>query len=131
VSKQFGINVGFTFSSVPSPLNRDVSLCLYRITQEALHNVARHSGAAEASVRLAADGDGLRLDIADPGVGFDPRVQKTGLGLVSMRERVAFVGGTLDIDAWPGGGTRLDVRVPLIPAFKGSFPPLHPVVGGT
>jgi PAS domain S-box-containing protein len=122
VSRQFGVDVAFSAAGLPESVDPNVSLCLYRITQEALHNVARHSGAREASVRLTRDDDGLSLQIADPGIGFDPRVQHAGLGLISMRERVSFVKGQLAIHAFPGGGTHLDVRVPLAPMGKVSFP---------
>jgi signal transduction histidine kinase len=118
VTTQYGVNVAFTSAALTRPVDPNVSLCLYRIAQEALHNVARHSGAPEASVRLTCDNDGLLLQIADPGIGFEPRVQRTGLGLISMRERAAIVGGKLAIEAFPGRGTRLDVRVPLASALK-------------
>jgi signal transduction histidine kinase len=78
--------------------------------------VARHSQAREAQVSVAGDDRHVDLRIADAGVGFDPRdVPHTGLGLVSMRERVAILNGQLAIDAVPGGGTRVIVRIPLEP----------------
>ncbi len=91
-----------------------MSLCLYRITQEALHNVAKHSQARDASVQLTHEGNDVHLQIADSGVGFDPFVgDRAGLGLVSMRERVGVLKGHLVIHASPGQGTRIGVRVPL------------------
>src|SRR5262249_34690762 len=99
---------------LPQDVDPHVSLCLYRIAQEALHNVARHSRASAAEVRLRRDDDSLALQIADSGVGFDPHdVGRPGLGLLSMRERANFLGGELAIHAFPGGGTRIDVRIPL------------------
>jgi signal transduction histidine kinase len=114
-SKQRNLRVAFTQGAIPQSVASDVSLCLYRIVQEALHNVARHSQAEEASVSLTCDEDDhIILRIVDAGVGFDPRqVQDGGLGIVSMRERVTVVKGQLAIDAVPGGGTQITVRVPL------------------
>lgn len=116
ISQQSGVQVLFTHGILPQKIDPNVSLCLYRIVQEALHNVARHSQAQEAQVRLTRHGDSLTLQVADPGVGFDPQAEHAGLGLISMRERVAFLRGKLSIHAHPGGGTRVDVRVPLMPS---------------
>jgi PAS domain S-box-containing protein len=114
-SIQHHIAVEFTHGDIPIGVTADVSLCLYRITQEALHNVTRHSGATRALVRIARDADELTLNIADQGVGFTPRdSERGGLGLVSMRERVSFIGGQIIIHSAPGQGTRIGVRVPLL-----------------
>ena len=116
VSQQRDMTVVFTEAVLPEDLDPSVSLCLYRITQEALHNAVKHSQAREASVRLERDGDDMHLEIADSGVGFDPvAADQAGLGLVSMRERVGVLKGQLVIQAVPGGGTRIRVRVPLTP----------------
>jgi len=114
-SQQRNLRVAFTQGSIPSAVGSDISLCLYRIVQEALHNVARHSHAEEAHVSLTCDEDDhIVLRIEDAGIGFDPRqVQHAGLGIVSMRERVTVVKGQLTIDAVPGGGTQIAVRIPL------------------
>jgi signal transduction histidine kinase len=99
---------------VPARVSADVSLCLYRVAQEALHNVVRHSGATQASVRIARESDALTLQIADQGVGFSlVDVDRAGLGLISMQERISFLGGDVAIHSSPGGGTRIRVRVPL------------------
>ena len=111
-------DVAITFSEahIPDVVDPSVSLCLYRITQEALHNVAKHSLSHDASVRLERNGDEFLLIIADSGIGFDPLVaDHAGLGLASMRERVAILKGQLAIQAVPGGGTRISVRVPVTP----------------
>jgi PAS domain S-box-containing protein len=115
ISQQGGVPIAFTHESIPGGVDPNVSLCLYRITQEALHNVARHSHATDAEVRLAADAQHLTLHIADSGVGFDARTSHAGLGLVSMRERAALLRGEMVVETFPGGGTRIGVRVP----FKG------------
>ncbi len=112
------IAIEFADSSVPLVVPRDTALCLYRIVQEALQNVVKHSGATAAKVELAMEGSGLRLAIRDDGVGFDPEVIRVNgsLGLVSMAERARFVHGRLSIDSHAGKGTRIDVRVPIAPA---------------
>jgi PAS domain S-box-containing protein len=116
VSQQSEMTVVFSEAVLPESFDPSVSLCLYRITQEALHNAVKHSQAREASVRLERDGDDVQLEIADSGVGFDSvAADHAGLGLVSMRERVGVLKGQLVIQAVPGGGTRIRVRVPLAP----------------
>ncbi len=95
----------------------EVALCLYCVTQEALHNVVKHSGANRATVELTASDGELRLSISDDGKGFDHETTQTkqGLGLLSMRERVRLVDGQIEWRSQPGAGTRVDVRVPLPP----------------
>jgi signal transduction histidine kinase len=114
VSKQRNLHVAFTHGSIPSAVDANVSLCLYRIAQEALHNVVRHSRARDANVSITCNDGHVALQISDSGVGFDPRhVRSAGLGLASMRERVAVLNGQLAIDAVPGKGTQIIVHIPL------------------
>ena len=111
---QHDIVVDFTHEGVPANVAPATSLCLYRILQEALHNVAKHSAATRAEVRLVRDRETIYLRIDDQGTGFDPeRLDGTGLGLVSMRERVNHLGGRLSIGSAPGDGTRIGVYLPL------------------
>jgi PAS domain S-box-containing protein len=114
--------IEFADRSVPRAVPEDTALCLYRITQEALHNVIRHSGGTAARVELAMDGSELRLVVADDGVGFDPETIRVNgsLGLVSMAERARFVHGRLSIDSHVGKGTKIDVRVPIAAADDSS-----------
>jgi signal transduction histidine kinase len=113
-SKRHALNAIFVQGALPKSVDPNVSLCLYRITQEALHNVIRHSRAHHVSVKLASTRDSLSLRIVDDGVGFDAMSsQAEGLGLVSMRERVSLVGGTLHIWSKPERGTRIEAAVPL------------------
>jgi PAS domain S-box-containing protein len=115
-SHQRNIDVTFVAADTELPLVIDpaVSLCVYRITQEALHNVARHSRATKASVELSYEGNEVGLQIADAGVGFEPHSSRhTGLGVVSMRERVGVLNGKLVIHTAPGRGTRIVARIPL------------------
>src|SRR6185436_4492008 len=116
LSEQRDLTITFSEADIPAVVDPSVSLCLFRITQEALHNVAKHSLSRDASVRLERNGDEFLLIIADSGVGFDPLVaDHAGLGLASMRERVAILKGQLTIQAAPGGGTCISVRVPVTP----------------
>jgi signal transduction histidine kinase len=109
--------VEFKHDRMPSQIPPDVALCLYRIAQESLRNVVKHSGAARAMVRMASSPDELRLHVADPGCGFDmTKNAHPGLGLVSMRERVNFAGGDIVVHSEPGRGTRIGVRVPIAAA---------------
>jgi signal transduction histidine kinase len=96
-----------------------VATNLYVLVQEALHNVAKHADARHMGVLLQAQSDQTVLIIEDDGCGFDPSeipsgAEKHGLGLTSMRERVTLCGGTLEIDAAPGRGTTIFVRLPVL-----------------
>ena len=103
-------------------LDPDVELTLYRITQEALSNIERHANAKEVTIRVTSDVAQVELRIRDDGNGFDPRKgaateEARGLGLLDMRERAAFVGGTFRIESLVGRGTEILVSVPLRPRF--------------
>ena len=92
-----------------------LSLCLYRVAQEALRNVARHSSASSVEVEFRAVGTGLEIAVQDNGVGFDPtrKQGRPSLGLAGMRQRLALVDGELLIDSAPGVGTSIVARAPL------------------
>jgi signal transduction histidine kinase len=106
--------VEFSFDSVPAALAPDVTLCLFRVAQEALHNALTHSEASSVSLHLTGEPGGLTMTIVDDGVGFDVNdAWRRGLGLVSMGERLESIDGTLDIQSHPGSGTRLSISVPL------------------
>jgi signal transduction histidine kinase len=94
---------------------KEVTLCLFRIVQEALRNVVKHSGAAEAKVELSGHGDRIDLCISDSGAGFSPESAKGigGLGLISMRERLRLVGRHLSVESQSARGTMIHARVPL------------------
>jgi len=115
VSSQQSLNVNCEFKNIPDSLPRDVALCLYRVIQESLQNIIKHSGAYAAGLELYGSPSEIRLRIADEGVGFEPElaVRKQGLGLLSMRERLRLVGGTISIESKPLRGTRIEVVVPL------------------
>jgi len=121
VARQGTVDVVFKRDIVPQDVEPNVALCLYRIAQEALHNVVRHSSARHAEVRLSGDAEYLVLQVSDSGVGFDAkRGRWEGLGLASMRERAAFLKGQLAVHTFPGGGTRLGVRVPIVAPARAS-----------
>jgi len=113
-SEQQKVTVDFTCDRLPAVTN-DVSLCLFRILQEALHNAVKYSGVAHFSVQLRATSDEIHLTVRDPGTGFDPRaaINGRGLGLISMRERASLVKGTISITSKLMGGTEISVRVPV------------------
>ena len=112
--RQSGVTVTYQRSGDAVRVSDQTAIHVYRVLQEALANVARHSGSQEASVRLRSRGQSLELDIEDHGRGFAPDGSRRGLGLVAMRERAALVGGTLDVSAVPGGGTRVRLTVPTV-----------------
>jgi signal transduction histidine kinase len=109
-----GIGVRFLARNLPRTLPPEVALNLYRVVQEALSNVAKHSGARRAVVSLSAREDSLHLVIKDTGRGFDPALARSrGLGLINMDERVRLLGGTFSLQARPGEGVHIDVHVPV------------------
>jgi signal transduction histidine kinase len=114
-SYQHELQIIFLHHDVPGQIPKDVALCLFRIVQEALRNIVKHTDSLEAKVELSAHGDELNLCISDFGAGFNPESieRKGGLGLVSMRERLGLIGGQLAIESQPSDGTRIRVRVPL------------------
>jgi len=120
-----GLKIEFTHDQMPAAISPDTALCLYRIAQEGLQNAIKHSGAQQAEVALNGAADAISLGIVDHGRGFDPRQLRgrSGLGLVSMRERVRFLGGEIVIGSPPSGGTRLYVRVPLREIVRETAPP--------
>ena len=110
--------IEFADSSLPHEISKDTALSLYRIAQEALHNVVKHSGATAARVQLDMEGGELGLTIADDGVGFNTEAMRTNgsLGLISMSERARFIHGRLFVESHAGKGTRIKVCVPVAPA---------------
>jgi PAS domain S-box-containing protein len=115
-SEQHNLQVQFVYDGIPGQIPKDVTLCLFRVMQEALRNVVKHSGAAEARVELSGHGDRIDLCISDSGTGFNPESAQGegGLGLVSMRERLRLIGGDLTLESEPLHGTRIRVRTPLL-----------------
>jgi signal transduction histidine kinase len=111
---QQGLHVRLDSAVPAESVSPDVSTCLYRIAQESLRNVARHSGVPEAQLRLRPDGRGVLLEVEDAGRGFDPAsaTARAGLGLTSLAERIRLVHGRLSIRSEPGQGTRISAWAP-------------------
>ncbi len=113
--KQQKAEVDFRTDNLPAPLPPDISLCLFRVLQEALHNSAKHSGVRHFEVRLWVTSGEIHLTVSDSGVGFDSEAAKAsrGLGLLSMDERLKLLNGTLSIESQPQLGTTIHARVPF------------------
>jgi len=115
LSNRHGVTIDVHCENIPTALPRDVSLCLYRVLQEALQNVVKHGVSRHADVSLKGDSDTIGLTVKDSGAGFDPSeaMRGPGLGLTSMNERLKVVGGRLSIHSQPGRGTTIDAVAPL------------------
>jgi signal transduction histidine kinase len=115
-SRRTGITSELSIDELETRLAPEIEVCTYRVIQEAVTNVARHAGATTCRVRIQRLSRTLQVSIEDDGRGFDPAVAQTsvpGLGLVSVRERVARLGGRLHVESHVGEGTRLMVELPL------------------
>jgi signal transduction histidine kinase len=114
-ARQHGLPVAFRADGDLGAVPADVGLCLYRVVQEGLGNVARHARAREVRVTVGGRGHDVLLVVTDDGRGFDPREARSrrGLGLLSLDERVRLVGGRLTVDAQPLRGTELRIVVPI------------------
>jgi signal transduction histidine kinase len=119
-SVQQGVKVDFLSDNIPRSIHPDVALCVFRIVQEGLRNLKKHSGAATAQVRLRRTTGKLFVSVRDEGIGFDVRElkKKEGLGIRSMEERVSLLGGRFEIHSEPGKGTRIEAWVALQPKLE-------------
>jgi len=114
-----GVAVELSINKLPQTIPNDIELNLYRIIQEALGNIEKHSRATHVSLQLGREAAHLRAAIRDNGRGFDPhcppskKCKPSGMGLVDMRERAAFVGGHYQLHSAPGSGTEIVVEMPL------------------
>ena len=120
LSDRLGMEIGFHSESIPEDLPRDISLCLFRVLQEALQNAIKHSGSRHFQVSLSGGLSGVELTVRDSGIGFDPEdaTRGSGLGLTSIRERLMLVNGKLFIDSESQHGTTILARVPLSPKTR-------------
>ena len=114
-AEQQEIQVDFAHENVPRGIPADAALCLFRVAQEGLRNIKRHSGASKADVRLEASDKKLHLSITDQGRGFDvdQHSPRDGIGIRSMEERMRSLGGQLEISSRPMEGTRINAWLPL------------------
>jgi len=115
LSERQKVGIEFHSDGVPTNLSKEISLCLFRVLQEALQNAVKHSGVREFQVSLQGLSHEVELRVRDAGCGFDPEkaINAHGLGLTSMKERLKLVDGQLSIDSKPEHGTTIHVRVPL------------------
>jgi len=118
-AEQQGIQVDFVYENIPRSVAPQIALCLFRIVQEGLRNVKKHSGSSRAEVRLEGIDEAIHLSLFDRGAGFDRHNPSTqlGLGVRSMEERLRLVGGRFELQSDPMQGTRIDAWVPLKPAM--------------
>jgi PAS domain S-box-containing protein len=115
LSEQRNVHIEFRHSDIPSTMPKEVSLCLFRVLQEALQNAVKHSAVQNFTVEMYGTKEGISLIVTDSGIGFDwhDAMDHKGLGLISMRERLRLVNGELSIRSEPGRGTTVNARVPL------------------
>jgi signal transduction histidine kinase len=115
-SAREGIEVAFEQEAMPKALPVALASCLYRVAQEALHNVSKHARARRVRLKVSGSSEGIRLSIHDTGVGFDSDagLPRHGLEIVSMKERVGRVQGEFSVHSQPGRGTEVRVFVPLL-----------------
>jgi PAS domain S-box-containing protein len=118
VGKQHRIAIELQTQGGDADLPPDVALCLFRVTQEALNNVIRHSRAERVHIDLNVGNAVVRLSVQDSGVGFDVANNASGLGLVSMRERLRMIGGDFIVESQLGQGTEISATVPLTAAVN-------------
>jgi len=117
LSEQHKVQIDFSHSDIPHNLRKEIALCLFRVLQEALQNAVKHSGVRHFKVELQRTPKEIQLSVSDAGTGFDwqEAINRRGLGLISMRERLQFVSGNLSIASEPGHGTTICARVPVGP----------------
>ena len=115
-ARQHEVTVEFSDENVKENLPQDISLSLFRVAQEALHNAVKYSGVTQFAVELKGSATEIRLEVRDSGAGFNVEDAKRngGLGLVSMAERVNMVRGRFRVESSPGGGTKIVAIVPLV-----------------
>jgi len=115
-AEKHAISIEFKDENVPKILSREISLCLFRVAQEAVHNALKYSGVRHVAVEVEGTAETVELVVRDAGAGFDVEEVKArgGLGLVSMQERINMLGGKFSIESRPGGGTKIVASVPLI-----------------
>jgi len=115
LSERQKVQIAFHHEGIPHSLPKEISLCLFRVLQEALQNAVKHSGERHFSVELHGTSEEIELTVNDEGVGFDQQdaINRHGLGLISMRERLQLVGGEFSIKSEQSHGTTISARVPL------------------
>jgi PAS domain S-box-containing protein len=123
MDEQYNIRCDFKDDEMPKPMADEVNILLYRIVRELLHNVAKHAAARRAKVSLSKVGNNIQICVEDDGIGFDHSEIKSdpgrgGFGLFSVRERLNYLKGNMEIQSGPGRGTQTIVTVPLNPVVE-------------
>jgi signal transduction histidine kinase len=115
LSERQNVWIDFRCDGLPEDLSSDISLCLFRVLQEALHNAVKYSGVDQFEVSLECVSQAIQLRVHDSGAGFDPKLATAavGLGLTSMKERLKLVGGELSIHSKPQEGTTILARIAI------------------
>jgi PAS domain S-box-containing protein len=115
LSEQHQAEIDFRDMAMPRSVPKEISLCLFRVLQEALQNAMKYSGVRHIKVELRGTEGEIQLTVSDLGIGFDPQdaIHRRGLGLISMRERMQLVSGEISIKSQPGAGTTIHARVPF------------------
>jgi len=115
LSEQHQAEIDFRDMAMPRSVPKEISLCLFRVLQEALQNAMKYSGVRHIKVELRGTEGEIQLTVSDLGIGFDPQdaIHRRGLGLISMRERMQLVRGEISIKSQPGSGTTIHARVPF------------------
>ncbi len=122
-SRQTGLKIHYQKSGVAPWIGDEISIHVYRILQEALNNVVRHSESGQAWIRLDYSTRSISLEVEDRGVGLPEKLpEDRGIGLISMRERAELLGGRISIARCPPGGTLVSLKIPLARAMEGAAP---------
>lgn len=111
-ARNSGIRMIYTGENIPDSLPTNLQIYLFRISQEAINNIIKHSSATEASIRMRVDQTKVFLEISDNGAGFDPMVTAMGNGLMNIKERVKVFQGLCEISSAPGQGTLINIEIP-------------------
>jgi PAS domain S-box-containing protein len=116
LSDQHKMQIDLHSENIPKDVSREISLCIFRVLQEAVQNAIKHSGSQRVQVLLNCRSSAIYLTVRDSGIGFDPNeaIKGRGLGLISMKERIKLVGGGLSIESQPQTGTTIHARVPVV-----------------
>jgi len=120
-ARRHQLEIDLVTEAIPESLPDDLALCYYRILQDALDNVVKHSLAKRAEVALVNQAGVLRMSVSDSGVGFDSFSTTQGLGLAKMREWIRLLGGSFHLESKSGQGARISVEIPLPPNLPGEL----------
>jgi signal transduction histidine kinase len=116
ISQHTGLRFDLKIKDVPDEIPPEISMCLFRVMQESIHNIVKHANATDVRIKLSGTSKGIGLSVTDNGTGFDATDKlshQKGLGLVSMEERVRYLNGFLRIHSRPADGTKVCAWIPF------------------